>query len=304
MVRVSPDGKYWYVIFVNNNVMQKYSCETDQLIGNIPLTPIAAGTGSGDALDWNTFVISDDGKRAYVVSWTFSGKVSAVDLENLKLIHYLGGFSNPHAVVLNGTNTKIYIGAQTGNYITEMDTAFTSVNDISLQNGMPVSSLPSLDIHDMVLSPDKNNLLITCQKSNEVRVYSIPGASVTNVITTGNYPQEIIHSPSTNYYYVSCTYDSTTFANSLGVITRISASGYNTTNLKCGFQPHGIAVDESKKMLYVLSRNIQANGPPPHHTSQCAGRNGFVNFVDLNSFTVLKKKYELSVDPYFIFARP
>ncbi len=30
----------------------------------------------------------------------------------------------------------------------------------------------------------------------------------------------------------------------------------------------------------------------------------FVNFVDLNTFTILSKRYELSVDPYFIFARP
>jgi len=80
--------------------------------------------------------------------------------------------------------------------------------------------------------------------------------------------------------------------------------GYTTTKIKCGFQPHGIAVDESKNLLYVLSRNILSKGPAPHHTSECIGRNGFVNFVDLNTFTPMKKRYELSVDPYFIFARP
>jgi DNA-binding beta-propeller fold protein YncE len=303
-VRVSPDGKYWYVIFVNNNIMQKYSCADDKLVGNIPLTPLAAGTGVADALDWNTFTISSDGKRAYVVSWTFSGKVAAVDLENMKLLHYLGGFNNPHAVCLNTDNTKIFVGAQTGNYITEIDTAFSSTNDVSLQNGMPVSGLSSLDIHDIIQAPNGNDLMITCQKSNEVRVYNIPTASVTSVIATGYYPQEIIYSSSMNQYFVSCTYDSTTFGGSAGVITRITGTGLVTTHLKCGAQPHGIAIDESKKMLYVLSRNIQSTGPAPHHTSQCAGRNGFVNFVNLNTFSVLAKKYELSVDPYFIFARP
>ena len=63
-------------------------------------------------------------------------------------------------------------------------------------------------------------------------------------------------------------------------------------------------MDEKKKIIYVLSRNTQSTGPPPHHSSLCAGRNGFVNFIDLKTFTLTTKKYELSVDPYFINPRP
>ena len=90
----------------------------------------------------------------------------------------------------------------------------------------------------------------------------------------------------------------------MGVVTKIDAGSLMASNVKIGYQPHGIAVDDSKKLLYVASRNVQSNGPTPHHTSQCLGRNGFVNFIDLNSFTVLPKRYELSVDPYFIYTRP
>lgn len=306
-VRVSPDGKFWYVIFINNNIMQKYSCADDKYIGSIPLTPVAAGTSTisaNDALNWNTFVISKDSKRAYCVSWQPAGKVCAIDLEKMKLIHFLGGFSNPHGVVLNAAEDTIYVGAQTGNYITEIDSAFSFTNDLSLENGVNPNSISSLDPHDLILSPNNTDLLITCQKSNEVRVFNTSTQSVTSVISTGKYPQEIIYSSGKSHFFVSCTYDSTSFPGSMGVITKIDAQTLSATNIKCGFQPHGIAVDESKNLLYVLSRNLQSNGPAPHHTSLCNGRNGFVNFIDLNSFTVLPKKYELSVDPYFIFARP
>lgn len=305
-IRVSPDGSYWYVIFINNNVMQKFSCADDSYIGTIPLTPFAAGTSTSsvnDAFNWNTFVISSDSKRAYCVSWQPSGKVCAVDLENMKLLHYIGGLSNPHGIVLNGSNDKLYVGAQTGNYITEIDSAFSNTNDISLQNGVLPSSVSSLDIHDFALTPDNQNLLVTCQKSNEVRVFNIATQSVTNVIPTAVYPQEIVYCASRQEYYVSCTYDSTA-AGTMGVITKISAAGYAVSKVACGFQPHGLAVDETKKLLYVLSRNVQPGGPIPHHTSQCGGRNGFVNFIDLNTFSVSSKKYEMSVDPYFIYARP
>lgn len=303
-IKVSPDGKYWYVIFINNNVMQKFSCIDDRHIGNIPLTPLAAGTGPEDALDWNTFVISKDGKRAYCVSWTASGKISSVDLENLKFIRMQGGQYYPHGICLNAANDKFYVASQTGNFITEWDTGFVNSERRVLENNAPVNTLPSLDPHEIILSPDETSLVVTCQGSNEVRVFNTATNSVTAVVSTGVYPQEIVYSKSANQYFVSCTYDSSSFSGSVGVITRIDASGYNTRKIPCGYQPHGIAVDESKKLLYVLSRNIGTSGPAPHHTSQCSGRNGFVNFIDLNTFSLLPKKYELSVDPYFIYARP
>lgn len=303
MVRVSPDGKYWYVIFINNNIMQKFRCSDDSYVGSIPLTPAAAGTGAGDAMDWNTFVISNDSKRAYCVSWTASGKVVAVDLENRKLLHYLGGQYYPHGIVLNATNDEFYVASQTGNFITKIDTGFSNTTPISLDNG-PLNYNSSLDPHDLVLSPNNNDVFITCQKTNEVRVFNIPSALVTATISTGVYPQEIIYSDAADCYFITCTYDSTTFSNSMGLVSRINANSYAVTNVKVGFQPHGIAVDDSKKLIYVASRNLLSNGPAPHHTSQCLGRNGFINFIDLFSFTVLPKRYEVSVDPYFIYTRP
>lgn len=303
-LRISPDGNYWYVIFVNNNIMQKYSCDDDRLIGNIPLTPLAAGTGIDNAQDWNTFAITKDGKKAYCVSWTASGKIAAVDLENMKLLHFLGGQVFPHGIALGPNEDKMYVTGQSGNYLTEIDTGFTFANQLSLENNVPPNNLSTLEPHDVLLSADKTNLLVTCQKSNDVRVFHIPSGLVTNIIQTGTYPQEIVYSKSTNQYFVSCSEDTLSFSGKHGTITRINANGYATSKIACGFQPHGIAVDETKKVIYVLSRNVIATGPAPHHTSQCAGRNGFVSFIDLNTFTLSSKRYELSVDPYFIFARP
>ena len=302
-IKVSADGKYWYVLFVNNNVLQKFRCTDDAHVADIPLTPKAAGTGPDDATDWNTLTITNDGKRAYCVSWTGSGKIAAVDLEKNKLIHYLGGQYFPHGIALNKQEDKLYVTAQTGNFMTAIDTSFSTATQFWL-SGVGVNYSSLLDPHDIILSPDGENFLVTCQKSNEVRVYNIAQNKVTHVIPTGVFPQEIVYSKSTGQYYVSCTNDSVSFPNSFGVITKIDGTSYGAVKLKCGFQPHGIAVDESAKLIYVLSRNISSSGPLPHHTSQCVGRNGFVNFVDLSTFSLLPKKYELSVDPYYIHARP
>lgn len=300
-IRVSPDGQFWYVIFVNNNIMQKFRCSDDSFVGNIPLTPFAAGTGTQDDLAWNTFVISKDGRRAYCASLNSNGRLSAVDLESRKLLAYSGLLANPHGVMLNTAQDLVYVGAQENNFITVLDTAFSDARRIYLDG----SSSPTDHIkpHDMVLSPDESRLLITCQESNDVRVLDLGSEQVTDIIPTGVFPQEIIYSRSMHQYYVSCTEDYVSFPRANGVVTRINENGYATRSIPCGYQPHGLAVDESKRVMYVTSRNVSVNGPLPHHTSECNGRNGFVNFIDLNTFSVQSQQYELSVDPYFISAR-
>ncbi|MBL7932491.1 MAG: hypothetical protein JNL60_11340 [Bacteroidia bacterium] len=304
-VHVSPDGKYWYVSFLTTNILQKFDCRTDQLVGNIPLTPFAAGDLSGpDIYEWNTFVISSDSKYAYCASLNNNGWISKVDLENMTLLKFRVGLSNPHGIALSEADDVIYATSQYGNSIYIIDSALTNPVRYSLNSLPPNNNPNTLDPHELFLSHDKKNLLISCQASNEVRIFSLQTNSVTNVISTGIFPQEIMYSEAKNQYFVACTSDDQMFPNSMGVITRIDGLGFGATHIPCGYQPHGMAVDDRKGILYVLSRNTSSQGPPPHHTSSCLGKNGFVNFIDLNTFKLLSKKYELSVDPYYIALRP
>jgi YVTN family beta-propeller protein len=302
-LRVSPDGEFWYVVFINNNIMQKFRCSDDTYIGDIPLTPVAAGTSSNpddDANGWNTFVISPDGKTAYCVSWQQNGKLALVDLENRSLKKYIAGQHWPHGIGMGKDGERIYVASQTGNFLTIWDKDLNGGREIPLENELKYHS--SLDLHDMVLAPDGNSLLITCVKTNEVRVLDLETEKVTAIVPTAEYPQEIVYAKSGNQYFVSCP-GRVPVKGSQGQITRINGGNYTASNISCGFQPHGMAVDEHKGLLYVLSRNVAEGGPLPHHTGDCKGRNGFVNFIDLGSLKVLPEKFELSVDPYFIDAR-
>lgn len=302
-VRVSPDGQYWYVVFINNNIMQKFRCSDDSYVGDVPLTPKAAGTNTIiDGFDWNTMIISKDSKRAYCVSWVQSGKVAAVDLVNRKLLHFLPNLNYPHGIVLNDAEDSLYVTSQTGNYVSAIDSGFTVKFEYALE-AASVNYNSSLDIHEIVLSHDKQDLIVTCQKTNELRKFNLATHQVA-VFNTPNYPQEIVYSPTTHQYFVSCPYDSTTFVGSMGLVAQFNEQLTSTTHIKVGYQPHGIGLDENKKLLYVVSRNLVANGPAPHHTNVCGNRNGFLNLIDISSLKVLTKKFELSSDPYYVFARP
>ena len=64
-------------------------------------------------------------------------------------------------------------------------------------------------------------------------------------------------------------------------------------------EPHAVEVDEKNNLIIIPSRNINPNGPTPHHTSVCGGRNGYVQLVDLNTLEFVDGyKAEVSVDPY------
>jgi hypothetical protein len=65
------------------------------------------------------------------------------------------------------------------------------------------------------------------------------------------------------------------------------------------YQIHGITVDDRSRSLYIASRNLLGEGPAPHHTSECGGRNGYYNIYNSSTFLPYNgRRYESTVDPY------
>ena len=296
MLKVSPDGQYWYVIFVANNILQKYRTSDDSFVGEVSL---------GAYQSWNTIVISNDSKKAYCVSWQASSRLAIIDLENMNLLYNVGGgnFTDAHGVALNKTNDTIYITRQTGNYIYKIDTAFnTGFQEISL-NGLTPNQTSSLDPHEIIFSPDGTKYFVSCQASNQVRVMRTAGDSLLQIINTGQYPLEFAKSVSKNKLYVTCQNEPGLNPNSKGCINAIDMTTYQSTKYMVGYEPHGIAIDETNGFVIVASRNTGVTGPVPHHTGVC-GRNGFVNYFNINTMQLLSKKTEVAADPYSVSIRP
>ena len=300
MVKVSPDGQYWYVIFYAGSTIQKYRTSDDSFVGEIDI---------GNA-NWNTFAITSDSKKAFCVDWSASGKVYYLDLENLTILsHYQGSglFIYPHGVAVNSSTTTLYVTAQTGNFIYKIDISdplSPNINQISL-NGLPFSSASSLDPHEIAISPDGLKYYVTCQKSNEVRVFNTSNDLLIATIHTDIYPQEMSFSTSTNYLFVSCPEDTAAFPGKRGCISVIDyTNNLYFKNIFTGFQPHGLVVDDDKKQVLVANRNVNPKGAAPHHTTKCGGRDGYVTFIDMNTLNLVPdKKIEVSVDPYSVAFR-
>jgi hypothetical protein len=61
-----------------------------------------------------------------------------------------------------------------------------------------------------------------------------------------------------------------------------------------------MAINDNSNEVIVANRNQTSDGPAPHHSSDCLGRNGNLVSIDENTLQLKKKKIEVSVDPYYL----
>ncbi len=289
MIKVAPNKKFFAVAYILGVHLVTFSTDDNRKLDHIYI-----GDGS-----WNTFVISSDSKKAYVVDWSSNGKIVEVNFET-RATKTVGGFAYPHGSMLNSTDDTLYVTAQMGNFIYKIPVNdFGNTSQISLDGKFP-SSIPSLDIHEIIASPDKSTYVVSCQGTNDIRVVSSRNDSVLAIIPVGKNPQELAFSTKRPYLFVSCTEDDVTFPEKRGSVYVIN---YQTNSviakIYAGHQSHGIAVDDVFDRVYVANRNVLSGGPAPHHSSTCAGRHGYVTAIDMKTLDLVPGyKIEVSVDPY------
>ncbi len=300
MVRVSPDGLHWYAVFYSGQVLQKFRTSDDSLVSTLNI-------GSGD---WNSIIITPDSRKGFVNA-TNTQRTAVIDLENMNILTNLSP-EYPHGGFVTHDGRWLYLSSQSGNFINKIDLTdpFYNYDPVLLQPGEIKSTSPRYDPHEMMLSPDGSRYFVSCQKSNEVRVFRTSDDSLIAVIPTGEKPQEFSISNSKPYLFVTCTEDLL----SAGRKGSVYIIDYNTISLVdvlyTGFQPHGISVDDDHQCVYVTHLNADSDGPAPHHSSGCGGRNGYLTVIDMNTLQLYRKtlsdgstfqyKNELLSYPYFV----
>jgi DNA-binding beta-propeller fold protein YncE len=182
---------------------------------------------------------------------------------------------------------------------------FPEIEELILEPQQPKTVNSRLDPHQMVFDTRNGNYYITCQGSNELRAYNSNDEFLWTV-NIGVYPQELVLDKSRNKIYVTCMEDRVNFSGKIGSVSIVNIQTQSLeTHLFSGYQPHGLALNESAGKLLIANRNISQEGPAPHHTTQCAGRNGYITIIDVNQNKVMNgSKLELSVDPYGATFKP
>lgn len=291
-VHVSPDGQYAYVCFSSGAYLQKISTVTDTVVATVNV-----GIGG-----WNAFTISPDGQKIMLTDLT-SGKLVQINTATMQASAPYA-LKALHGITANADFDTLYITSQYGNFIYKFFDG--DYKQVSLDGNPPnVNPLGTPCPHEVLMAPDQKKYFVTCQRTSDVngelRVMDAHADTLIKAITLGKFPQEMTISKTQPYLFVTCTEDDsqagTAWRGSVYVIN------YNTLEIVKRiddkfYQPHGLCVDDANNVLYVASRNVNPNGPAPHHSSECGGRNGYYHTFNLTTFEKLPKRYEVTPDPY------
>ena len=307
-IRLSPDGQYWYVCFSSGRYLEKYRTSDDSFVGRILL-----GANSSAAFgSWNTFAITPDSRHAFVIDWSTTGRIAWVDLEAMQfnLLYQSSAFVQTHGSLISPDGNSLFVTTTSGNFIYKFDiTDPTSPSwDQIIIDGVSTfpSNVSSENGHEVVFTPDGTKYFVTCSGTNFVRAFDAATDALIATIPVGVYPQEMAIATNSPYLYITCMEDTTTFPGKRGSVYVINWETNSVVeSIYTGHQPHGIALDEDKQIVFVANRNVVSGGPAPHHASVCGGRNGYVSFIDMTMQTLLVgRNIELSVDPYACLMRP
>ncbi len=299
-IKVTPDGQYFLVVFLFGDFVQMFRTQDDSLVATIPI-------GDGISGNWNTITISSDSRKAYAVDYS-GNRIAFIDLlsqtSSTKGPFSLSYGTGLHGVALNATDDTLYVAEDLGNGLLTIP-----VNDISGYDERNIRALypdtAALGIHEVAFTPDHSKYFLTCDNANQIWVFDASTNALLDTFHVGLKPLEIAFSKSgsTPYAFITCQ-EANIFPNTVGAVEVINyQTMQHIKTLKAGWQPHGIAVDDIGGLVYVVNRNVNINGPAPHHSTNC-GRNGWLSTFDLNTLQKLSGSPELSSDPYQIAIRP
>ncbi len=293
MIRFSPDGQYYYICYsVNSPNLDKFLTSDDSFVGTVNITPGG----------WNTMDISSDGKRGFVIDLDLN-RIAFVDMENMVLdppgignplsTTGLANVGSPHGSQVHPNDSFLYVTAQLDNKLLKVDLNSWPPNSSIINFPTPGTAKP----HEVEFMPDGGMYFVTCEGTNDVKVFDGQTDAYLKSIATGTDPVEMVLVESRDLLFVTCM-----AGDAVSIIDTKDTTLVKT--IPVGTQPHGIAADEKRGIVYVGNRNANPNGPAPHHVSSCGGRNGYLVAIDLNTLELVPGfKIELAVDPYSVRVR-
>jgi len=178
------------------------------------------------------------------------------------------------------------------------------IKEMAIDGSNEIQYHSTLDPTELITDP-MGNCIVACTGSDELKVINMKTDKVVYSLPLGASPFFMDYSQATGKLFVTCPHDEQTFAGNSGSVVVVDMNDYTVTKkINSGYQPFGIAVDDSRGIVAVVNANLNPDGNEPHHTSNCGGRNGNVTFIALHTLELVRGiRSEIAVFPYGAAAR-
>ncbi|MEL7534943.1 MAG: c-type cytochrome domain-containing protein, partial [Bacteroidota bacterium] len=307
-IALSPDKQFLYVSLIEGGFVEKYRTDNYDFVERVAV-------GSSPSL----LTLSPDGKYCLISHFNSddnSPKLSMINTESMDIVGdplvASGQFLHrPHGLVSNQDFSVLYVGASNGNYYSKLEIdpsdangPFLSEEKFSLDPINAPSPMGSVDYQPYYLEIDHSNkrLFISCNATDEVRVFDLSNDQLIGSIPTADYPRLMAFDPIGERLFVACRDEANP---SLQGERRGCVSVLNVADLSLekniydiGHVPHGIAYSPSQNVLVVNSENNAGLIAAQNPTAARPGPVGQYSLIDGNSLTVIpNSERQLAVLP-------
>jgi YVTN family beta-propeller protein len=290
-LNISPDKKYWYVTLIEGKALEKYDAEKDSLVARLEIPSF----GQIAHID-----ITPDGTKGIISNYDSGNPAIAVlNLTNMtvtKLITGIGG--KPHGLVFYNNNTA-YVAGALSNTVYKIDLITGDIVENIFTDNASLGKT-NTNPYDLMFNQDKTKLYVSCSKTNEMLEINPVTDAITRRVNVGTKPLLFDIDFQTNTLLVACQEEVNTSFSGKGCVSAVDLNTFTLTKkiFGLGNMPRVVRVNAQKRIAYVCIENF--NGiDPPHHASDCAGNNGFVSVINLNTMDRDPStfKNELSIQP-------
>ncbi len=262
-----PDGRHWYVSLIGGGHVLKFDRE-NRLVARAPFeTPgLLAMDGESPLFVGRSMMAVDPPRRIGLIDR------SSMEIEELDVI-----FPRPHALALNGAAGRVYAASLAENRVAALD---VDTEDLSL---LDVKGSPHAFVH-FALSPDRSRLVATAQLTGRLMVFDArsPELKLEKEIDVGRQPWHPVFAPDgERVYFGLLEEDAVVAVETRGwtVQSRLSAPGIA--------QPHGAAISEDGRYLFVSNRNLEG-AYKPSDPELDPTQVGTVVQIDTETFEVMR----------------
>jgi YVTN family beta-propeller protein len=222
---------------IEEKVAAQYACS------NTPVTIITVGnTPRGVALDSTRH-------RVYVAN-NGSNTVSVIDTTSNTVIQTITNTLSANGIAYDSTNNIIWVTNQSTNQVTPI-LANTDATSFTVESPISVGSEP----WGVAYEPVHNYVYVVNNGSDSVSVINAGSRTLVATLSGGNFggPYHIAANPNTGKAYVA-----NFISNTITILNGTSVS--KVIDLNPGLpstQPYGVAVDETRDIVYVTTVNSQ-----------------------------------------------
>ncbi len=310
-ISLSPNGEFFLVSLLRGSIVEKYRTDNYEFEGRVEVDAQPA-----------LIAIHPDGERAVITHWNDdvgTPRLTLLNVNTMEIISQERGdndfIAQPHGIAATADFSTIYVTANSGNYyakITLDENGFTGLDKILLGpdvDGSVPRPSTQLKPYQCVLSSDESLLFITCNETDEVRVFDTATDELVAQIPTGEFPRLMTYDAQDERLYVACANeDNFTEQGSMrGCVTVIDTENLEFIQniYRLGHRPHGLDIDPTRRLLFVSSENIGGADPPHHVVEGASGPPGKYNVVDLTTLEVLEEEEtEIGVFPNALIVSP